>query len=201
MKKIIPALAIVGAIAAAVAYKVKKDEKKQIAALEEELKNDDIYEAEHVLAADYDYEEDHLESNVKKEPIVVEGAKEAPVVKEEAETSNIEYPHLNTNVTDEISQMTQDQMNKLAEDGDNHENERPIQHFVHFDNETNMDEFKQTVINQGFVVTKGEGDFDLVVLHISSIDRERIIASVLYLAEQALAHNGEYKGWTSKVSF
>ena len=42
---------------------------------------------------------------------------------------------------------------------------------------------------------------DLVVLHISSIDKVKLVSNILYLADQAYANNGEYKGWQSKVSY
>ncbi|MEG0507666.1 MAG: hypothetical protein RR537_09270 [Longicatena sp.] len=51
MKKIIPAIAILGSVAALVAYKIKKDEKKEIVDLDQDLLSDeDLYEGndEHV---------------------------------------------------------------------------------------------------------------------------------------------------------
>lgn len=129
-------------------------------------------------------------------------AEEAPAAEEEEEDEyNEEYPHLTNTLVDDINQMTQEAMDSLASDGDVHEHERPVQHMVSFSSMADLDNFKNKVINKGFVITKGEGDMDLVVLHISPIDKVKLVSNILYLADQAYANNGEYKGWQSKVSY
>lgn len=120
---------------------------------------------------------------------------------EEEEDYNEEYPHLTNTLVEDINQMTQEAMDSLAADGDIHEHERPVQHMVSFNSMEDLDNFKNKVINKGFVITKGEGDMDLVVLHISPIDKVKLVSNILYLADQAYANNGEYKGWQSKVSY
>ena len=72
--------------------------------------------------------------------------------------------------------------------------------FVHFTTQEDADHFKNTVVNKGFVVSKGDADFDLVVLHISPVDKIKLVANELFLADQAYANHGEYKGWHARVS-
>ena len=72
---------------------------------------------------------------------------------------------------------------------------------ISFRNKEDLESFKNRVINKGFVITKGEEECDLIVLHISAIDEEKLVSHILYLADQAYAFNGEYRGWQSKVSF
>ena len=141
-----------------------------------------------------------------KEAETDEKEEEAPVLNEEMDTEdeddyNEEYPHLTNTLVEDINQMTQEAMDSLENDGDVHEHERPVQHMVSFGSMEDLDNFKNKVINKGFVITKGEGDMDLVVLHISSIDKVKLVSNILYLADQAYANNGEYKGWQSKVSY
>lgn len=128
---------------------------------------------------------------------------EATTAEEEEEDDdyNEDYPHLTNTLVEDINQMTQEAMDSLESDGDVHEHERPVQHMVSFTNMNDLDNFKNKVINKGFVITKGEGDMDLVVLHISPIDKVKLVSNILYLADQAYANNGEYKGWQSKVSY
>lgn len=141
-----------------------------------------------------------------KEAETDEKEEEAPALNEEMDTEdeddyNEEYPHLTNTLVEDINQMTQEAMDSLENDGDVHEHERPVQHMVSFGSMEDLDNFKNKVINKGFVITKGEGDMDLVVLHISSIDKVKLVSNILYLADQAYANNGEYKGWQSKVSY
>lgn len=119
----------------------------------------------------------------------------------EEETYSEEFPHLTNRTVNDIKAMTRDAIKDLAADGDVHEHERPVQHMVSFRNKEDMESFKSRVINRGFVITKGEEEFDLVVLHISAIDEVKLVNNILYLADQAYAFNGEYRGWQSKVSF
>lgn len=128
---------------------------------------------------------------------------EEPVVedKKEDEVYSTEFPHLTNRMVEDINAMTLDAIAALAQDGDVHEHERPVQHMVSFHNKEDLEGFKSKVINKGFVITKGEAEFDLVVLHISPINEEKLVNNILYLADQAYAFHGEYRGWQSKVSF
>lgn len=112
-----------------------------------------------------------------------------------------DFPHLTMRMVNDINMMTRDAIEALAKDGDVHAHERPVQHMVSFRNKEDMESFKSRVINKGFVITKGEDEYDLIVLHISSIDEVKLVNHILYLADQAYAFNGEYRGWQSKVSF
>lgn len=133
---------------------------------------------------------------------IVQPIEEAPVADPTAdEVYSTQYPHLTNRMVEDINSMTLDAIAALAQDGDVHEHERPVQHMVSFHNKEDLEGFKSKVINKGFVITKGEAEFDLVVLHISPIDEEKLVNNILYLADQAYAFHGEYRGWQSKVSF
>lgn len=142
-------------------------------------------------------EEDRIDPDYLKEkqPVFIQEESQ------EEETYSPEFPHLTNRMVDDIKVMTKDAIAALAADGDVHEHERPVQHMVSFRNKEDMESFKSKVINRGFVITKGEEEFDLVVLHISAIDEVKLVNNILYLADQAYAFNGEYRGWQSKVSF
>lgn len=167
--------------------------------VEEVNTTDDIRQAiEEAIHESQNEEAKEVETDEKEE--------EAPALNEEMDTEdeddyNEEYPHLTNTLVEDINQMTQEAMDSLENDGDVHEHERPVQHMVSFGSMEDLDNFKNKVINKGFVITKGEGDMDLVVLHISSIDKVKLVSNILYLADQAYANNGEYKGWQSKVSY
>lgn len=142
----------------------------------------------------------------KQEPIAMQPI--ADSTPQEAEKNDVQdnaysvdYPHLTIRMIEDINMMTRDAIEALAKDGDVHAHERPVQHMVSFRNKEDMESFKSRVINKGFVITKGEDEFDLIVLHISSIDEVKLVNHILYLADQAYAFNGEYRGWQSKVSF
>lgn len=102
-----------------------------------------------------------------------------------------------TSLLDKGKEMIQN----LTELGDVHENERPVQHKVIFTSEEDMEAFKNEIINKGFVITKGEDELELIVLHISPIKEEKLFANFLYLADVAKANNGTYIGWESKALF
>lgn len=264
MKKLIPALAILGSAVAFAVYKLKKDEKKKLMELDQDLLVDEdlvdspsnvstmdkvvsdmkdsahgmvdfaSQKAEKVLhkgaqvASDvekfmHSFKQDAME---KKEEFVGSAENKIDEIIREIETPSFsteeikeiikeenkedvvggeqyseQYPNLTTSLVDDINTMTQEAMNSLAKDGDIHERERPVQHMVSFSTEQDLDAFKNKVINKGFVITKGEGELDLIVLHISPIDKEKLVSNILYLADQAYANHGIYKGWQSKVSY
>lgn len=126
---------------------------------------------------------------------------EAEKADDEDNSYSSDFPHLTMRMVNDINMMTRDAIEALAKDGDVHAHERPVQHMVSFRNKEDMESFKSRVINKGFVITKGEDEYDLIVLHISSIDEVKLVNHILYLADQAYAFNGEYRGWQSKVSF
>ncbi|MBS6374184.1 MAG: ribonuclease E inhibitor RraB [Erysipelotrichaceae bacterium] len=191
MKKTIPLLAVLGSAAAFAVYKLKQEEKKKIMALDQDLLVDETSADEE--ACDCDEEDEEADASKPKEIKVETGEK--PVY------SHPEYPNVSDEEYDDISHMNEEAIGKLHEQGDVNENERPIQHTVTFKNQEDMENFKNKVVNKGFVVTKGVSDFELTVLHISSIDSIKLMENVLFIADQAYANHGSYKGWQSKISY
>ena len=92
-------------------------------------------------------------------------------------------------------------MDDMLQEGDVHENERPVQHSVVFQTAEDMDSFKNEVINKGFVITRGDEDLELIVLHITPIDDVKLMGNILYIAGEAKLHHGKYQGWSSKVIY
>ena len=109
-------------------------------------------------------------------------------------TSNT-FPYLTES---DIIEITKDSESvfKMIENMDANE-ERPIQHRVAFDNEENRETFKNIAISQGYVITSGD-DEDILVLNISKLDQDDILAKVFYLANLTKEHQGIYKGWIVK---
>ncbi len=194
MKKTIPLLAVLGSAAAFAVYKLKQEEKKKIMALDQDLLVDETSADEEACeACDCDEEDEEADASKPKEIKVETGEK--PVY------SHPEYPNVSDEEYNDISHMNEEAIGKLHEQGDVNENERPIQHTVTFKNQEDMENFKNKVVNKGFVVTKGVSDFELTVLHISSIDSIKLMENVLFIADQAYANHGSYKGWQSKISY
>ena len=254
MKKLIPVLAVLGSAVAFAVYKMKKEEQKKLAELDEGLLEDEpsFQHTETITKEDkeeasvqveeqpkaqeeekpeFSYKDKTMEITVDdiqqllketaeeeffnknlmdEEPVMpkashnVEEPQKTMEMAHEDFIQNVfhsEYPHLTNRMVNDINAMTKDAIEALANDGDNHAYERPVQHMVSFKTKEDMDAFKSRVINKGFVITKGDEEGDLVVLHISPIDEKKLVGNILYLADQAYAFNGEYRGWQSKVSF
>lgn len=217
MKKIIPFLAVVGSAAALVAYKMKKEEKKQVIDLDQGLLFDEENE---------DNEETIEEAPISNPNECCEGVEEAF---EEAHDALDEVPEMNTDSEEEtaddmenvdsheeydemFTHLTRAEMALLKEDsdarlasleqkGDVHDHERPVQHYIQFHSDAEMNEFKNMVINRGYVITKGSEEFELIVLHITPMDIVKLMANVYYLADAAATYGGIYKGWQSKVVY
>lgn len=168
MKKTLGLLALVGGAAAFVTYKVLKSEKVKL------LNNEDNVE-KHIIEIDEENEEE-----------------DSPASYETAS-----YPNLNTEdmiYLNEVSETVFETINfdELGEE------DRPIQHALSFKNRILMEKFKSIVIEEGYVITKGETDLDLVVLHVSKVDVDLILSKVFYLANLAIECNGTYKNWILK---
>lgn len=131
--------------------------------------------------------EDTVE-NVLEEPVQEQGATDP-------------YPHLNGSQVEEIRAQADAEIDELEKEGDVHSHERPVQHKVNFTNMEDLDAFKNTVINKGFVITNGDEAFQVMVLHITAINKEKLYENMFYLADVASACNGTYLGWTSKVVY
>ena len=220
MKKIIPLIAIIGGAAAFAAYKFKKDEEKKIIDLDEGMLYDDglaeneeesvdegLISDPHSCCDDAKqamqnilYDADSYVNEVGDK--VVDFAKDA---KEKAESivKDVKdvFPNLIEEEIQDLKAKAKSVMEEMKNDGDSHNIERPVQHNVKFDNVQDAESFKNTVINRGFVVTDGEEANELLVLHITPLDEVKLIANILYIANEVRANNGTYIGWTSKIAY
>ncbi|MEG0264632.1 MAG: ribonuclease E inhibitor RraB [Erysipelotrichaceae bacterium] len=186
MKKLIPALAVLGSAVAFAIYKLKKDEQRKIMELDQDLlKDEDCCEADDECTCGNECECHEEECKVS----------------EDATYSNPEYPNLSDEMIEEIKEKNEETMNDLAAEGDVKENERPIQHIVTFKTKEDAEVFRNKLINKGFVITEGIDELSLEVLHISDIDPIKMMTHVLYIADEAYACHGSYKGWQAKVSY
>lgn len=214
MKKIIPVLAILGSAAAIVAYKMKKDEQKHIVDLDQGLLHDeDLDETmeeveEGPISEPQSCCKDEVEDTFEE---VVEDVKS--VVKDTTQTiqdtyndvkddvRDIDFPSLLKEEVQQLKSKAAEVMESLKVEGDVHEHERPVQHTVKFTSQEAADNFKNEVINKGFVITKGKEDGELVILHITPLDDNKLIPNILYIANEARKNDGTYLGWTSKVIY
>lgn len=203
MKKALTLIAVLSGVAAAIAYRMKKEEEKKITELEKEL----LEEENNDCDGECDCEADSCECEEEScccshdETTCAEEKTEVELETNKEEAPMSEYPYLNTETKKQIDAMNEETISALSSDGDVHSNERPIQHNVEFKNEEDLEAYKLTVINKGFVVTKGEGLYEISVLHIAPIDRFKLLENIYYLANQAMEHHGVYKGWKSRVSY
>ena len=118
-----------------------------------------------------------------------------------AEDFDTDFPSLLKSEVAALKEQAKKLMDDMLQEGDVHENERPVQHRVVFKTAEDMDAFKNEVINKGFVITRGDEDLELIVLHITPIDDIKLMGNILYVAAEAKLHRGEYKGWSSKVIY
>ncbi|MEG1474577.1 MAG: ribonuclease E inhibitor RraB [Longicatena sp.] len=220
MKKIIPAIAILGSVAALVAYKIKKDEKKEIVDLDQGLLSDeDLYEGndEHVEAGPISEPQSCCMNDVKEcakdiaedvkdkaedfcEKAQDEVKKTKKKVKKAVGEFDEKFPEILVEEVTSLKAKAEEIIQKMLEEGDVHANERPVRHSVIFETKEDFDAFKNTVINKGFVVSKGDADLELIVLHITPMEELKLIPNILYLVNEAHKNNGKYEGWTSKVT-
>lgn len=176
MKKALGLLALVTAAGALVAYKLKKDEETK---KDTEVSDDSesilrAVEAQGFKPIDYD-----TVSEKKPEPFSAKA-----------------FPHLDE--SDIIAITNRSEESFKAIEGLDAKEERPIQHSIIFEKEIDLEEFKNIVIGEGYVVTNGEKEHELLVLHISKMDQDDISAKVFYIADLAKAHEGVYEGWICK---
>lgn len=172
MKKKLGLLAVVTTAAAVVAYKLKKDEDKK------DIKNLD-------------------EDGAKSLRTVEEQGFEPINYDDKAEGfSSKTFPHLDTQDIIDLTNAGEAEFKKLTDIATTEE--RPIQHTIQFAKEIDMEEFKNIVIGEGYVVTNGEKENELLVLHISKMDQDDVLSKVFYLADLAKAHEGKYEGWICK---
>ena len=167
MKKLIGMLAVTAAAAGIVAYKVIKDNKKEVIVKENE---------EDIEIHEVNVEEDEEEEE------------------QQASFATASYPNLHVEDMVHLNEVSE----HIFETMEACEEERPIQHVLHFDDEANLKEFKNRIIEEGYVVTSGETNLDLVALHISKVDTDLILSKVFYLANLAKDYNGTYVNWILK---
>lgn len=193
MKKLIPVLALAAGAAAFVAYKMKKDEKKIVELDEGLLYDEDDDSVEEALISNPQLQ---VEDTMKQEEKECEECKEAFTILDET------YPHLSTEKVNEVKKNYENVLEKLTLEGDVHENERPIEHFVTFQDEQKLEEFRQAVVNRGFVISSKEQDSNtLNILHISAVNNPKLLDNVLFLADMAAFYDGVYNGWKTKVVY
>lgn len=170
MKKTLGVLAVVGAAAAFIAYKIKKEESYE-----------DFSELN---------EEDITEKILKK-------AEEVNYVDEEEGTTppaiqSTSYPNLNQEDILRLNEVGEELFSKLDEDTTDDRTERPLQHTIQFENEEQLQAYKNIVISEGYVVTGGEDPNKLIVLNITKVNPDEILSRIFSLANKAKEYNGEY---------
>lgn len=191
MKKAVTGIAVLAGVAAVTAYALKKNEQKKIRELDEELLYDEPQPSEPTKIDSIQLDDEEEEGSEESE------ADEPDAARRKDDT----YKNLTAAAVAHISKEHERLAEELKNEGDHHEVDRPIQHLVYFTTQEDADAFKKAVVNKGFVVSAGENEFDLIVLHISPIDQIKLVTNELYLADQAYAHHGEYKGWHARVSY
>lgn len=205
MKKFLTGAILLGGIAAAVAYKLKKDEEqKKMLELELDQLEDEI--AEGVEESEREHEDAEENNEPKAEETQLEESKTEedqpkPTEPTEEQKEENEFPFLDSDTRSEIDSISENVYQQLKVEGDQCDEERPIQHFVDFTSEEDLNAFRNAVVEKGYVVTSGENPLDITVLHIAPIDQTKLVSHIYYIANQALRYNGNYKGWKSRVTY
>lgn len=194
MKKGLTALVILGAIAGSVAYKLKKDQKeKELLDKELDMLSSDEVDEE---VKEFDYSDKCEHDSCKCEESC--NCEEACECEEKEVNINPFTEGIDEDYKKQLDSNCDDMIEKLDEENDLFEEERPIQHMIDFKTLEDMEAFKAVVIEKGYVVTRGENPYQLSVLHIAPINRSELLVNVYYLANQAMKHNGVYQGWHSR---
>lgn len=216
MKKIIPILAVLGSAAAFAVYKMKKDEQKRIVELDQGLLTDeDLTDIEEIEEGPIstpesccsvedvkDFAEESIDFVKAKADNAFDKAKEfGEDAIDKVEAFSEEFPHLVEEEIETLKKKANEIISNLEISGDVHEHERPVQHCVSFTNLEDLEAFKNEVINKGFVITAGDSELELVVLHITPINTVKLISNILFIANEAKHNHGTYLGWTSKVIY
>ena len=84
-----------------------------------------------------------------------QAAEAKDIVQDAAEEFDTDFPSLLKSETAALKEQAKKLMDDMLQEGDVHENERPVQHSVVFQTAEDMDSFKNEVINKGFVITRG----------------------------------------------
>ncbi len=106
------------------------------------------------------------------------------------------YPYLSDEDMIYLNEVSEDEFAKV--EGFEDIEEKAIQHTVKFDSVHDLENYKNIVINEGFVVTHGEQENELIVLNISLMESDIILSKIFYLANVAKEYNGSYRKWIVK---
>lgn len=225
-KKVLPALLFAaGAAVGYAVYKVAKEKIELEKAQKEDYEDEVIYQkvyrkdepqklggddSEKQLAPFQEVEGSTEKESLKEEPksetnssLIQDTSKvEEPVTNEEAQLNeeSAKYSFLTDTVVDAIEEYSDETIDELFQSGDNATIERPIQHYVSFKSTDGMNEFKKIVQEANFVVTNGDTPTELVVLHISDINKDKLLNNILFIADTAYANDGVYHGWACRVT-
>ncbi len=220
LKKLVPVVLVAaGAAAGYVIYKKVKEKQ-----LEEELNDEVIFEklyesnpseeestdsSKHVALSQEEEgnteeeswkEEAQSESELSQIQDLEENNQDIDFpIPEELDDNEDPFPNLNDRQVEEIHEYSNETIDNLSNQGDKVDTERPIQHFVTFKDEASLNQFKEKVQQDGYVVTNGEDKLELIVLHIYDINRTKILSNILYIADSAYEFNGTYHGWNTKT--
>lgn len=206
MKKIIPALALLGGAAAFVIYKMKKEEQKQIVDLDQGLLYDEEEEQEEEVgeAPISDPAACCTDSEEKLDEMLEDANASLAHLPEEKKTDDAleKSSLLSEEEKAELVKEQQKKLEELAEKGDVPAIERPVRHTVIFEDESALQAYRKEVVNRGFVISAGEGgELELTVLHITPLASQKLMDNVFYLAQQAKLHHGVYKGWETEPAY
>ncbi|NBK98811.1 MAG: hypothetical protein EOM50_12455 [Erysipelotrichia bacterium] len=178
MKKALGVIAVLGSAAALIAYKLKKDEQRNVDYTT--MNEDDISERILKTAQEQNFAEDDGES-----------------FEEKASTETASYPHLNEDDMVRLNEISEARFAEM-EQSEDQRSERPLQHVVVFNEETSLEKYKTIVINEGYVVTSGDEENELVILNITDVNPDAILSKVFYLANLAKEYHGTYVNWILK---
>lgn len=218
MKKLIPAMAILGGIVAFVAYKSKKDE-KAIIDLDEGLlsdpglSSDETYEEAPIsnpasccldetknIIHDFAEDSKKVANEIKdKSEAVIKDTKKK--IKKSTKTITTSFPNIKKSQMDKLVQKVKDSIKEMKAAGDDLSNERPIEHHLTFKDSALADKFMDFLSKEGFTISKGDDEFEWRVLHVAPLKEDDLLQKVLYIADKAIAHKGVYHGWHAKVMF
>lgn len=177
MKKALGVIAVLGSAAALVAYKLKKDEKKNVDYTS--MDEDDI--SERILKSAQ--EQNFVETDDDFE--------------EKASTETASYPNLSEEDMIRLNEISESRFEEM-ESSEDERQERPLQHVLIFNEEAGLEKYKTIVINDGYVVTSGNEENELVVLNITDVNPDAILSKVFYLANLAKEYHGTYVNWVLK---
>ena len=91
--------------------------------------------------------------------------------------------------------QAEEKFSALQQSDDDLDRNRPIYHLLLFDDEANALAFRSEVVNNGYVVTSGDVEGDIIVLHILPLHLVKLMAHTYYLADCAKKYYGTYIDW------